>query len=201
MSHANAPRFMQRMSTLGGKQFSKLAPIAEEPAHKEGEKTPINEPLKLSIPLLDDESEPLIPTIPEIRISLHKLKSVPSGDNVNSSKTNSNDKTPKKKESMDEVLRSMEQEEAAQGGAPAEIPGISTDETEEPQHKPLHLFLFVILQIGYVFQFCIVALYCASIPGNKFFNGMIFGGGELCFIFLSGIILKTLGDMKAFYLV
>ena len=116
MSHANAPRLMQRMSTLGGKQFSKLAPlapIAEEPAHKEGEKTPINEPLKLSIPLLDDESEPLIPTIPEIRISLHKLKSVPSGDNVNSSKTNSNDKTPKKKESMEEVLRSMEQEEAA----------------------------------------------------------------------------------------
>ena len=46
MSHANAPRLMQRMSTLGGKQFSKLAPlapIAEEPAHKEGEKTPINE--------------------------------------------------------------------------------------------------------------------------------------------------------------
>ena len=85
MSHSNAPRLMQRMSTLGGKNFSKLAPIAEEPAHKEGEKTPINEPLKLSIPLLDDESEP---KIPEVRISLHKIKSVPSGDNLNSSKTN-----------------------------------------------------------------------------------------------------------------
>ena len=63
MSHANAPRFMQRMSTLGGKQFSKLAPIAEEPAHKEGEKTPINEPLKLSIPLLDESPQISMPDI------------------------------------------------------------------------------------------------------------------------------------------
>ena len=45
-----------------------------------------------------------------------------------------------------------------------------------------------------------MALYCASIPGNKFLNGVIFGGGELCFIFLSGLILKWLGDIKAFYL-
>ena len=112
---------------------------------------------------------------------------------------------------MEELLNNMEREEALKKtasketktpGDPSDPPGIATiDETADPKHKPLHLFLFVILQIGYVFQFCIVALYCASIPGNKFFNGMIFGGGELCFIFLSGIILKTLGDMKAFYLV
>ena len=101
---------------------------------------------------------------------------------------------------MEEVLASMERE-VAEKENPADIPGITTDETVEPYLKPIHLLLFVILQVGYVFQFCIVALYCASIPGNKFFNGMIFGGGELCFIFFSGIILKTLGDMKAFYLV
>jgi hypothetical protein len=86
-----------------------LTPIAEQPAHEEGDKTPLNQPLKLSIPLLDEET---LVTLPDTRISLRKLNSVPSGDALNSSNTNSYQTTSKKKETMEEVLASMEREEA-----------------------------------------------------------------------------------------
>ena len=49
-------------------------------------------------------------------------------------------------------------------------------------------------------QYCIIALYCAKIPGNKFFNGMLFGTGELSAMFFSGWLMKNFTDMKAFYI-
>ena len=73
---------------------------------------PINSPLKLSIPLLDEQGEQPEEKIPDIRISLRKLQSVPSGSNLGSYETNSMKRTADKKESMEEVLASMEREEA-----------------------------------------------------------------------------------------
>ena len=58
----------------------------------------------------------------------------------------------------------------------------------------------MVLYLGYFFNYFIVAFYLSSIPGNKFINGIIFGAGIFTFIFLSGKILKALGDLKAFYL-
>ena len=69
----------------------------------------MNQALKLSIPLLDESPEL---SMPDIQISLRKLNSVPSRDTLNSSNTNSYKKTAEKRESMEEVLASMEREEA-----------------------------------------------------------------------------------------
>ena len=49
-------------------------------------------------------------------------------------------------------------------------------------------------------QYCILALYCAKVPGNKFYNGIIFGIGECSAMFFSGFLMKKFTDMKAFYI-
>lgn len=49
-------------------------------------------------------------------------------------------------------------------------------------------------------QYCVLALYCAKIPGNKFYNGILFGIGECSAMFFSGFLMKKFTDMKAFYI-
>ena len=47
-------------------------------------------------------------------------------------------------------------------------------------------------------QFCVLALYCASLPGNKFHNGILFGIGEVCGMFISALLLLSLKDVTAY---
>ena len=50
-------------------------------------------------------------------------------------------------------------------------------------------------------SYCVACLYCASIPGNKFYNGILFGLGEFLGTFFSQVLLGILDDMKSFYFV
>ena len=48
---------------------------------------------------------------------------------------------------------------------------------------------------------CAISLICASIPGNKYSNGVLFGSGELFGIFFSSWLLSVGDDMACFYIV
>ena len=50
-------------------------------------------------------------------------------------------------------------------------------------------------------QYCIASLICASIPGNKYWNGVLFGSGEFFGMFFSQFLLTYLNDMSAYYIV
>lgn len=50
-------------------------------------------------------------------------------------------------------------------------------------------------------QFCMICLLCASIPGNKYQNGILFGSGEFFGMFFSQFLLTYFDDMKSFYIV
>ena len=50
-------------------------------------------------------------------------------------------------------------------------------------------------------QFCMLCLQSASIPGNKYSNGILFGSGEFFGMFFSQFLLSYLDDMKSFYII
>ena len=50
-------------------------------------------------------------------------------------------------------------------------------------------------------QYCIISLYCAELPGNRFFNGVLFGVSETISMFFSGMLLDRMFDMHALYVV
>jgi len=47
-------------------------------------------------------------------------------------------------------------------------------------------------------QFCVAALSLAKLPGNRYFNGIIFGGGEVFSMIFSSFLMNNLMDMTAF---
>jgi hypothetical protein len=51
-----------------------------------------------------------------------------------------------------------------------------------------------------MFMYCTLTLIVATIPGNIFYNGIIFGVAEIfCMVFCNWL-LNTVGDMTALYL-
>ena len=41
------------------------------------------------------------------------------------------------------------------------------------------LFILMLLGVAQMVQYCAMSLICASIPGNKYSNGVLFGAGEM----------------------
>ena len=69
-----------------------------------------------------------------------------------------------------------------------------------PQNPTVTLMLLITIAVGQMSQYCIVALYCAKIPGNKFYNGILFGTGELSAMFFSGWLMNNFKDLTGFYI-
>ena len=41
------------------------------------------------------------------------------------------------------------------------------------------LMILILLAVAQMVQYCVMSLTCAKIPGNKYWNGVLFGTGEL----------------------
>ena len=48
-------------------------------------------------------------------------------------------------------------------------------------------------------QYCIMSLYVASLPGNMFANGILFGAAETASMFLSSFLMSRFFDMTVLY--
>ena len=65
----------------------------------------------------------------------------------------------------------------------------------------LVFFILSIMAIAQMIQYCTANLYVASLPGNRYVNGMIFGGGEMFSMLFSNFLMNNMLDMTAFRIV
>ena len=57
------------------------------------------------------------------------------------------------------------------------------------------------MAIAQMIQYCVASLYVAKLPGNRYFNGIIFGFGEVFAMIFSSFLMNNLMDMTAFRIV
>ena len=57
------------------------------------------------------------------------------------------------------------------------------------------------MAIAQMVQYCVNSLFVASLPGNRYVNGIIFGVGECWAMIFSQILMDRLSDMNTFYTV
>ncbi len=58
-----------------------------------------------------------------------------------------------------------------------------------------------VLAVAQMVQYSVASLYVATLPGNHYVNGIIFGIGEVCSMIFSGILMNNLYDITSFRIV
>jgi len=54
------------------------------------------------------------------------------------------------------------------------------------------------MAIAQMIQYCVASLYVASLPGNRYVNGMILGCSEVWGMFFSNILMNNLLDITSY---